>query len=179
MTYVCYHGRPDLFVTFTTNPKWKEVTSNIFANQSPKDRPDVIARVFHRKLNALMVCFTKFNIFGEVAAYVYSVEWQKRGLPHAHILLWLKSKLHGEDIDKLISAEIPNEDNDPELHQVVGSHMIHRPCEKLNTSAPCMKDGHCICRYPRDFVLKTQTNLDGYPLYQRRNLENGGYKCET
>lgn len=144
MTYVRYHGRPDLFVTFTTNPKWKEVTSNIFANQSPKDRPDVIARVFNRNWNALMACFTKFKIFGEVAAYVYSVEWQKRGLPHAHILLWLKSKLHGEDIDKLISAEIPNEDNDPELHQVVCSHMIHGPCGSLNTSAPCMKDGHCI-----------------------------------
>ena len=29
------------------------------------------------------------QVFGEVIGYMYTVEFQKRGLPHAHILLTL------------------------------------------------------------------------------------------
>ena len=39
---------------------------------------------------------------------MYSVEWQKRGLPHAHILIWLLEKIRPEEIDTIISAEISN-----------------------------------------------------------------------
>jgi hypothetical protein len=46
-------------------------------------------------------------IFGDVNCYVYSVEWQKRGLPDCHILLWLQVKIQPDEIDKIISAEIP------------------------------------------------------------------------
>ena len=44
---------------------------------------------------------------------MYTIEFQKRGLPHAHILLWLdgENRLHnGSNIDKIISAELPNPD---------------------------------------------------------------------
>jgi hypothetical protein len=46
---------------------------------------------------------------------MYSIEWQKRGLPHAHILIWLKNKIHLAEIDNVISAAIPNPEEDPEL----------------------------------------------------------------
>lgn len=49
----------------------------------------------------------KGRIFGEVRCYMYSVEWQKRGLPHIHILLWLSRHITPDVIDTLISAEIP------------------------------------------------------------------------
>ena len=50
LCYVRKHGRPDLFITFTTNPKWDEIQHELFAGQEPHDRPDLIARVFHQKL---------------------------------------------------------------------------------------------------------------------------------
>jgi len=62
---------------------------------------------------------------------MYIVEFQKRGLPHVHILLWLdgESKLKNPiDIYKVISAELPNMDLYPKLEKVVSSYMIHGPC---------------------------------------------------
>lgn len=35
----------------------------------------------------------KVRVFGEVRCHMYSVEWQKRGLPHADILIWLVNKI--------------------------------------------------------------------------------------
>ena len=43
---------------------------------------------------------------------MYLVEWQKRGLPHAHILIWLQDKITSNEIDDVISAEIPDENVD-------------------------------------------------------------------
>ena len=65
---------------------------------------------------------------GSPKAYLYSVEFQKRCLSHAHILLWLRSIdiIHADQIDKYISAEIPNPDVDPELHDIVVNNMIHK-----------------------------------------------------
>ncbi|GBM79769.1 hypothetical protein AVEN_229696-1 [Araneus ventricosus] len=31
---------------------------------------------------------------------MYSIEWQKGGLPHAHILIWLKVKIRPRDVDR-------------------------------------------------------------------------------
>ena len=43
----------------------------------------------------------------------------KRGLPHANILVWLEQKLHANQIDELISAELPNSEQDPRLFNIV------------------------------------------------------------
>uniref|UniRef100_A0A0L8FK89 Helitron helicase-like domain-containing protein n=1 Tax=Octopus bimaculoides TaxID=37653 RepID=A0A0L8FK89_OCTBM len=87
MTYVRHFGRPDLFITFTCNPKWQEIQAELFDGQKPNDRHDLIARVFQLKLHKLMD-FIKFGqVFGCVQCHMFTVEWQKRGLPHAHILI--------------------------------------------------------------------------------------------
>ena len=43
MAYVRRMGRADLFITFTTNPKWTEIIENLLAGQDPQDRPDIVA----------------------------------------------------------------------------------------------------------------------------------------
>lgn len=105
---------------------------------------------------------------------MYTVEWQKRGLPHTHTLLWLQDKIRANEIDSIISAELPSEIDDPELHEIVKKHMTHGPCGRLNESSPCMKSGKCTKRYPKSFVSQTQTDTDGYPTYRRRCPEEGG-----
>ena len=109
MTYVCKHGKPDLFINMTTNPRWHEITYNLMQGQVPQDRPDLLARVFRLKLKKLMD-FLKGGIFGEMLPWLYSIEFQKRGLSHIHILVWLvpRDRVHPDKIDKVISAEIPS-----------------------------------------------------------------------
>jgi hypothetical protein len=82
-----------------------------------------------------------FYFFLEV---LYTVEFQKRGLPHCHLLLWIKEseriQAH-EDVDIYVSAELPDPLTDPEGYRIVTEFMIHGPCRPLNTSAPCMRSG--------------------------------------
>lgn len=71
--------------------------------QHPNDRPDLLARVFSLKLKALMKDLTKSAVLGHVIAFRYVIEFQKRGLPHAHLLLTLahEDKLHNaNDYDR-------------------------------------------------------------------------------
>ena len=88
---------------------------------------------------------------------MYSIEGQKRGLPHAHILIWLKETLHAHKVDDFISAEIPDTEEDPTLFNIVMTQMVHGPCGSLNCRSPCMKDGAYTKRYPRGFLKETQT----------------------
>jgi hypothetical protein len=134
--------------------------------QSATDRHDLLARVFKRKLAKLIEVITKQHVFGVTTCWLYTIEWQKRGLPHAHILIWLKEKIKPNDLDKIISAEIPSYKEDTLLHDIFMKNMIHGPCGSLNKMSPCMKDGKCSKRYPRKLIQETQTAEDGYPAYR-------------
>lgn len=178
MTYVRHYGRPHLFITFTCNPNWTDIKDKLKSGQKSHDRQDVITRVFKLKLNKLMNLIVKGQLFGEVRCRMCSIEWQKRGLPHAHILVWLVTPISPNDIDKIIRAEIPNPIEDQLLFNIVKSNMIHGPCGSLNPYTPCMKDGFCIKRYPRPLICETQTGNDGYPLYRRRSPDDDGHTVE-
>ena len=82
-------------------------------------------------------------IFGKQPARLYSIEWQKRGLPHAHILIWLipEHKITPDKIDDVVCAEIPDPECDPELHQIVMSNMVYGLCSGINPDSPCMEHG--------------------------------------
>ena len=92
MALVQTYGKPDIFLTMTCNPNWPEIVEKLYPGQTPQDRPDIVARVFRAKLETMKDMLTKENILGVVKAYVYVVEFQKRGLPHAHFLLILDSR---------------------------------------------------------------------------------------
>ncbi|XP_061373673.1 uncharacterized protein LOC133316000, partial [Gastrolobium bilobum] len=137
-----------------------------------EDRPDILCRVFKFKLDQLLHDLKKENILGRVIAYVCTIEFQKRGLPHAHILLFLNPSSKAEsalDIDKLILAEIPDKETNPTLFMVVTSYMIHGPCGPENYKSPCMKDGRCSKKFPKNFYSRTLIDDDGFPHYKRRN----------
>ncbi|GFU92488.1 ATP-dependent DNA helicase [Trichonephila clavipes] len=52
----------------------------------------------------------------------------------------LMEKLRSNQIDELISEEIPNPETDRKLYDTVTKNMIHGPCGALNPSSPCMKE---------------------------------------
>jgi hypothetical protein len=130
-----------------------------------------VVRVFRAKLETMKEMLTKKNILGVVKAYVYVVEFQKRGLPHAHLLLIMDSKyklIMPEQYDRLISAKLPDKKKYPELYAIVVKHMMHGPCGVLKPNNVCMQDGSCKCRYPRAFNETTVQGKDSYPIYRRR-----------
>ncbi|GJX92957.1 ATP-dependent DNA helicase PIF1-like protein [Tanacetum coccineum] len=133
---------PDLFITFTSNPKWPEMTEMLafHPGQKPHKRPEVGTRVFKMNLTELLDDLTKREVLARV------VQFQKHGLPHARILLWLeeewKCKTLGQ-IDDIISAEMPSPIDDPEGYKVVTDIMLP--------------------------AMQMMINKDGYPVYRRRD----------
>ena len=128
MAVITKFGKPDYFITFTCNPKWKEITSALLPGQSAWDRPDIVARVFAMKAKAFVAEFIKKKVLGQVVAFNYVIEFQKRGLPHMHMLLIMAGNDKPntpEKIDAVVSAEIPDPQLHPALHEAVISHMIH------------------------------------------------------
>ncbi|XP_017225164.2 uncharacterized protein LOC108201383 [Daucus carota subsp. sativus] len=188
------YGHPDLFITFTCNPKWDEIEAAIQMSSShdASVRPDIVARVFKMKLDAMIADFTKHRVMGRVLAYnfvacyiisqlhldlpvVYTIEFQKRGLPHAHIVLWLAEGdkiTTPADIDSIISAEIPDQLSDPVGYKAVSQFMMHGPCGSANPKYPCMKNGRCSKYYPKSYSDNTITDADGYAQYRRRDTKN-------
>ncbi|XP_022233499.2 uncharacterized protein LOC111081677 [Drosophila obscura] len=66
MSYVRRYGRSDLFIAFTCNPQWEEISELLFVGQTSKDRHDILARVFRQKLKSLMDLIVKDGAFGSV-----------------------------------------------------------------------------------------------------------------
>ncbi|KAB2625677.1 hypothetical protein D8674_017337 [Pyrus ussuriensis x Pyrus communis] len=171
MTLVQRFGKPDLFITMTCNPSWEEIKSELLAGQTPQDRPDLLTRVFRAKLEQLKEDIIEKGVLGSVVAYAYVIEFQKRGLPHVHMLVVLdeNDKINNPDeYDRIVRAEIPNEDVEPQLYNVVLKHMIHGPCGIHNLQSPCMKNGSCKRKFPKPFAPVTVQGNDSYPIYQRR-----------
>jgi len=60
MAIVCKYGKPDIFLTFTCNPKLQEITGSLGPRQYAQDRPDLVARVFKRHLKDMSsVCLLR------------------------------------------------------------------------------------------------------------------------
>src|SRR5258705_9048445 len=89
ITYVRYGGKPSLFITCTFNPNCVELPENLINGQSKTDRHDLVARIFRQKIIKFINVLIKGQVCGQVNYWLYSIEWQSRGLPHAQILIWL------------------------------------------------------------------------------------------
>ena len=183
------YRKPDLFITFTCNPYWEEITIHLRQGETVQDRPDLVSRVFKLKKDQLLKDIKTGRVFGKVPAFLWVIEFQKRGLPHAHILVILADDdrpSDSADVNNVISAQLPP---DPEnfppnskeksqairLEAIVLKNMVHGPCGKLNPSSPCMQDGKCSKGYPKSYCEKTVIRSESsYPEYQRLDPAHGG-----
>ena len=166
----------------------EEITENIPKYQSKQDRFDQTCRVFEAKRKEFTKEIVEGEIFGIVAAYCDSVEFQKRGLPHMHLVLTLEPAfaiLTAEQIDRLICAEIPDPVKYPVLHASVTQFMIHRPCGQFDPTASCMvpaKSGNqasvCSKHFPKEFAKETIVSQESNSILRRRSPVDGGFTCK-
>ena len=142
MALVRVKGKPTFFITMTMDPNCEEVKALLKPGESPYDRPDILNRVYELKRNELLKDLTKGNVFGVCEGHIAVIEFQKRGAPHCHILIWIKDfEATPKNIDDVICAEIPPP-TDP-LHEVVAKGMIHGPCgPQYNKELECCQVRH-------------------------------------
>jgi hypothetical protein len=115
-------GPVTLFITFTTNPRWPEIVSELKPGQSANDRPDLIVRVFQQYLAALMKDIR--TVLGPVLYHIRVTEFQKRGLPHEHLAIGLQNiPRTPAEIDAFLSAQLPRQAG--ALCDAVKRHMTH------------------------------------------------------
>ena len=183
MAIVQKFGKPTLFITMTCNPEWREIQEALNPGETAFDRPDICSRVFKLKNDEMLDDIEKKQIFGKVKAFVGTIEQQKRkGLHHSHNLIILESEYVPKnpcDIDKIVSAEIPDPEKNPKLHKIISRNNMHGPCGKLNPKSPCMEKNengviYCTKEFPKEFQEQTTVTEYSYPKYKRRSPANGG-----
>ena len=173
MALTAKFGKPDAFITMICNPYWKEIQEALGTHQHARDRPDLCARIFHLKKKALLADLTKHMTFGKVIAHLHVIEFQKRGVPHAHLMIFLANEdkpRTPEQIDLMVCAQLPGEDADPDLFKAVTRHMLHGPCGRgYNEKCVCIDLVLKACKkhYPKNFQESTNVGDDSYPTYAR------------
>ncbi|VDI58301.1 Hypothetical predicted protein [Mytilus galloprovincialis] len=137
-----------------------------------RSNPVTDARHFDHRLQLFMstLVLGKSKPIGDVQDYKYSIEFQQRGSPHAHMLLWVKHapslSQNSTDkvsafIDKYISCSLPD---DHDLATLVKTVQCHRH------SATCRKHGtKCRFSFPRPPLEETRVFL---PPIEETNKSN-------
>ena len=116
-----------------------------------RQNPVTAARHFQYRLNTFFQVFLKSSAhpLGELVDYAIRIEFQARGSPHAHTILWIKDapKLNVDTdeevcrlIDQYVKCNIPD---DEQLAQLVSKVQKHRH------SATCRRHSKCRFHYPR------------------------------
>lgn len=133
---VARKGLPTLFITLTMNAFREEIGRLGFdiENRNARqpvgsksrvfDWPDMVTRVFNQFANEFIDAMKNDseNYFGrKFVALAGRQEYQKTKIPHQHYLVWLEGEILEEpdEIDKIISAELPNPGEDDELRQLL------------------------------------------------------------
>ena len=131
----------------------KEYTDNELENLNWEEKsrliqsdPVTCARHFDYQINQFIQSFllSPEAPLGKIADWFYRVEYQQRGSPHIHMLIWLENApTFGEDfdgdvvsfIDKIITSQKANDN--PDLLALV-NRQVHRH------SHPCWKKSKCL-----------------------------------
>ncbi|KAE8291439.1 ATP-dependent DNA helicase PIF1 [Larimichthys crocea] len=182
-------GKPTFFLTFSAaEMRWPEVIEAVKAQQGEhvdfsqldwnakcdilRSNPVTVMRLFEKRVDALMtnLILSPAQPIGEVEDYFYRVEFQARGSPHIHLLVWIKDAPEFDDlqddsvvikfIDQYITCQMPDPNADPELHKIVSEVQVH----SRNHSKSCKK-GNVMCRFgfpklPMDKTILTYPTPD-------------------
>ena len=122
-----------------------------------KRNPVTAARHFHYRLNVFFQDFLKSTAkpLGEIADYAIRIEFQARGSPHAHCVIWVKDApefgvSNDADvcafIDKYVSCKLPEDGKLKELVLLLQNH---------RHSSYCRRNKSCRFSFPKPPSPKT------------------------
>jgi hypothetical protein len=119
LAVVAEMGKTDGFLTLTCNINWPEIVEALAPGTVAFDNPSVVCEVFHERLKAFLHNLRSGKYFdGRKTVYlIHVIEYQERGLPHAHISFRLEdmpdvsmpnyNELLGAWADNEVQASIP------------------------------------------------------------------------
>ncbi|XP_061154317.1 uncharacterized protein LOC133167487 isoform X2 [Syngnathus typhle] len=164
-------GTPTFFCTFSAaEMRWEEVITAIKAQQGEvvnfagldwatkceilRGNPVTTMRMFDKRVEALFrdLILSPAQPIGEVVDYFYRLEFQHRGSPHIHCLIWVKGAPVFEEssdkaicdfVSRYISAELPDPQKEPELYKKVTEVQMH----SKSHSKTCVKHQGANCRF--------------------------------
>ena len=140
-------GPPTLFLTFSCaeyeSPDiidyLKIVNDDCGGSNAGKlctEDPVSVSRQFSSKFHAFFnTIIIKGEVLGTVDHFYWKKEYQTRGAPHYHVLLWIRdAPMIGRDdpskvlawIEERITCHIPDQENNPELHNLVTRYQLHK-----------------------------------------------------
>ena len=98
--------------------------------------PNSVSRKFSMKFHAFFQqMIIRGGFLGTVDHFFWKKEYQTRGAPHYHVLLWVRgAPVIGDDdpskvlgwIQERITCQIPDKGSDPELHALVTKYQMHK-----------------------------------------------------
>ncbi|ETV75935.1 hypothetical protein H257_09895 [Aphanomyces astaci] len=157
----------------------KKCYFNAMAIARATERDDIVTCVFQSKLTYFEDDIHKKHVLGKVVASVRVEEFQKRGLPHVHMLLIMEDQdkfRTVDDINYVVSARIPDEIKNPQLHELVKNFMTHTCThvqyddngQPIPSARACTdKTGKCKKGFPQPLQATTTEGVDGYAKYRR------------
>ena len=157
-------GAPQLFLTLSCNERcWHDMFVAIDREKyadwtvvealSEQERldvvsayPSVVVEVFNRRVRRLISALKKAPsvLGGKLQHYFFRVEFQKRGAPHVHSLLWVDGVPRASDrdafiewVNRVVRARYPTEAEDPtgEMRELVELCQVHRHTFTCQTTA--------------------------------------------
>ena len=141
------YGPPSLFLTFSCaeydSPdiasylhKINDVPDGYPIGKLCAEDPLSVSRKFSKKFHDFFnTVILKGQVLGTVSHFFWKKEYQARGAPHYHVLLWIAgAPVIGMDseskvlrwIQERITCRIPDSSSNPELHRLVTKYQTHR-----------------------------------------------------
>lgn len=171
MALVHHFGKPDIFLTITCNLDWDEIRNQLQPWEVAFNRPDIVSQIFRLKLQDLKHQLFHEKLFVNVVAHIHVIEFQKRGLPHAHFLLVLKEHENFEAskaYDTIVLVEILDQNVAKDLHDMVLKHDTRSMWFFEVIRTLCTK-GTCKCNYPHQFCEVSLKSINSHPTYRIRH----------
>ena len=178
------YGPPSLFITMTCNPDWPEIKSALLTGQQACDTPVIVARAFKNRLQRLYYLLR--SKMGSITYMTSSIEFQKRGLPHSHIVIQVREidnpknstlletqvrpELPVHEIDCIVKAHLPRDN--PVLRAKIRRFMTHNRDHLTREVSRCRKGGKCVYGFPHPITSQTSVDAAGHVVYRRFSEED-------
>jgi hypothetical protein len=156
------------------NPYWLDFQA-LKRGDGPYSDSTMATIIFRSKLNALMKFIRSGKMLGNVSAFVWRIEYQKRGLPHAHILLWTDYDTSNvAAIEKVVNVRLPRYSPFPDDHNstsdfrtLIQHYQLHKHSKR------CLNpDKSCRYGYPQPVAEATVIRRHQYSFARDKDEEN-------